>query len=660
MAVINLNNAPGAVPYVSMTDDQSNAVLINALNERTKQYENQLNAIAENEALLRQMKVRDADRAGSLVRAAKIASELDKEIQEKYAGDYASVGARKAVTSRLAQERGTFATLQQKYEEEQPYKQMYHQLKMAGQLAQKYNPSTGKVEEVNPFAQSIVDTEGNLISQTGIDYGDIRKKGDYIDYISRNIVDPLNKRMKDLGLRYTKGPFAFTKTSIQGKQVGMSPEEAAATVDDTVAKRFLEENPTFAFEYGTDLEKTKGFIKDIVRQKAIQQVDKQYGNLTDQWGMFQAKKKMAEEASKSPYDAGPFLPPSQERGEMNPFITERMQSGKTLQDMWKSTNMYGKGNDLKTTATNLNTTMKQLNQQKKQLLNQKYLDEGGQAALKTINYQIEKLKGSIDDFNKYRIETAERKANWFNQAAKSITGKPDASFKELSAEQKRQVRNAAPKTEQGWAKYFDEDLDGKTLTYRTQRPLDPDLQKYIGKTADLSGNYFRSSIGGTKSKNLDDVAKDSGISVEALREAIRTGAFPIQRIDATGEYAVRMPKDLKIGKTGKLDYSKVDDGVTLYFTFDGATKQISDMLRWAESTRFETGKKSMTFNTDSGPIIIEKTKQPNIFKINGHPITKEGLEKSMLGITANYLNLQYKTRLPNKKTYQPSEELLEE
>jgi len=57
MAVINLNNAPGAVPYVSMTDDQSNAVLINALNERTKQYENQLNAIAENEALLRQMKL---------------------------------------------------------------------------------------------------------------------------------------------------------------------------------------------------------------------------------------------------------------------------------------------------------------------------------------------------------------------------------------------------------------------------------------------------------------------------------------------------------------------------------------------------------------------------------------------------------------------------
>ena len=152
MAVINLNNAPGAVPYVSMTDDQSNAVLINALNERTKQYENQLNAIAENEALLRQMKFRDADRAGSLVRAAKIASELDKEIQEKYAGDYASVGARKAVASRLAQERGTFATLQQKYEEEQPYKQMYQQLKMTGQLAQKYNPSTRKGEEVNPFA----------------------------------------------------------------------------------------------------------------------------------------------------------------------------------------------------------------------------------------------------------------------------------------------------------------------------------------------------------------------------------------------------------------------------------------------------------------------------------------------------------------------------
>ena len=281
MAVINLNNAPGAVPYVSMTDDQSNAVLINALNERTKQYENQLNAIAENEALLRQMKVRDADRAGSLVRAAKIASELDKEIQEKYAGDYASVGARKAVASRLAQERGTFSTLQQKYEEEQPYKQMYQQLKMTGQLAQKFNPATGKVEEVNPFSQSIVDAEGNLVSQTGIDYGDIRKKGDYIDYVSKNIVDPLNKRMKDLGLKYTKGPFYGTKTSIQRTKVGMSPEEAASTIDDVTAKRFLEDNPNYAFEFGSDLEKTKDFIKGIVRDKVIEQIHPNYGNVTD-------------------------------------------------------------------------------------------------------------------------------------------------------------------------------------------------------------------------------------------------------------------------------------------------------------------------------------------------------------------------------------------
>ena len=51
MAVNNmLSNVPGAVPYVSMVNDQANAVLINALNEKTKQYEQQLSAIAENEA----------------------------------------------------------------------------------------------------------------------------------------------------------------------------------------------------------------------------------------------------------------------------------------------------------------------------------------------------------------------------------------------------------------------------------------------------------------------------------------------------------------------------------------------------------------------------------------------------------------------------------
>ena len=284
----NLSNVPGAVPYISMVSDQANALMINAFNERTKQYEAQLNAIAENEALLNQMKYRDPDRAGALVKAAKISSDLDKEIQDKYAGDYAATGARKAVASRIAQERGVFSTLQQKYEEEQPYKQMYNQLKATGQLAKKYNPATGKIEEVNPFGQSSIDTEGNL-TNSPIDYGDIRKKGDYVNYITENVVNPMNKQMKDLGLRYKQGPSAFTKTSIQGKQVGLSPEEAASKIDDNTTKRFLEENPTFAFEFGNDIEGAKNYIKDIVRQKVTQQTDYQYGIVTDQWGMMNAK-----------------------------------------------------------------------------------------------------------------------------------------------------------------------------------------------------------------------------------------------------------------------------------------------------------------------------------------------------------------------------------
>ena len=302
MAVVNLSNAPGAVPYVSTTSDQANALLVNALNERTKQYEQQINAIAENEALLSQMKFRDPDRPGMLVRAAKIASDLDKEIQDKYAGDYAATGARKAVARRLAQERGTFQTAQQKYEEEQPYRQLYTQLKATGQLAGKYDPTTGKMTEVNPFSQALVDTEGRLLPTT-IDYGDIRKKGDYVDYISKTIVDPLNKRMRDLDIKYKSGPFSGTATSIQGKQVGLDPETAAKQVTDDVAKRFLQENPTFAFEYGADVESAKNYIKDIVRQKAIQQTDYQYGHLTDPLAGIKYKESQTKEPSS-------IMPPS--------------------------------------------------------------------------------------------------------------------------------------------------------------------------------------------------------------------------------------------------------------------------------------------------------------------------------------------------------------
>jgi len=655
MAIIDLNNAPGAVPYVSMVDDQSNALLVNAINERTKKYEQQLQAIAENEALVNQMKFRDPDRTGAMVRAAKISSDLDKEINEKYGGDYGSIGARKAVANRIAQERGIFSTLQQKYEEEQPYKQLYSQLRASGQLAQKYDPTTGKVVDVNPFAQSVVDAEGNLIPQVSIDYGDIRKKGDYVDYISKNIVDPLNKRMKDLGLKYKSGPFAFTKTSIQGKQVGMNPEEAAATIDNNVAKRFLEENPTFAFEFGNDVEGAKNFIKDIVRQKAIQQTDYQYGNLTDQWGMYKQRKKDAEK--EQPFSPSPFLPASKERGEVNPFVTERQQSGQTLQQLFKrSINRDYK--DPQQVMKDFNTNISSLKKQQKELA----LKGARPEALAQLSDAINNLTQRKSTFLKYNNEVQERKTNWFNQAAQSITGNTEAKFKNLPKDMRDKILKQAPKSEQQWAKLFDDDLEGKTLTYRTQRTVEPELQKFIGSVTDLSGNYFRSSEGGTKSKNLDDIAEETGISVEALRQAIKTGQFPMTRIDATGEYAIRIPKDLKISKTGKLDYSDVNDknGITLYHTFDEGTRQISEMLRWAESTRFETGKKQKTFNTAQGAITIEKTKQPNIFKVNGQPMTKESLEQGLLKSSEIYLSNTYNTYLQRRKLNQPDEEFMQE
>jgi len=655
MAVNNmLSNVPGAVPYVSMVNDQANAVLINALNEKTKQYEQQLSAIAENEALLNQMKYRDPDRAGALLRAAKISSDLDNEIQEKYAGDYGSSGARKAVASRLAQERGVFSTLQQKYEEEQPYKQMYQQLKATGQLAKKYNPTTGKVEEVNPFTQSVVDSEGNLIPQTSIDYGDIRKRGDYIDYIGKNIVDPLNKRMRDLGLKYKQGPFAFTKTSIQGKQVGMSPEEAAATVDNNVAKRFLEENPTFAFEFGNDVETAKNYIKDIVKQKAIKQTDYQYGNLSDP--LAGKKYKASLEASKS--KAGlpsNFLPPSKEQGEVNPFITARQQGGETLHQLYKSSvgKDYKNPNEVLAGFSKTAAQIKQMSAKKN--------------LTQAEAYQLSNLKTTLDkqrkDFLRYNNEVAERKTNWFDQAAQSITGSPDARYKNLTSEQRRKVRAQAPKNEEQWAKYFDDDLEGKTLTYRNERPLEPELQKYIGAGINYSGNYFRSSKGGTASKNFKDVADEAGVDELALKQAIQTRAFPVHRIDATGEYAIRIPKDLKINPSGKLDYKKTStkkDAVTLYFTFDDATQQMSEMLRWAEQNRFETGKKSKTFQTPVGSITIEKTRQPGIFKANNQLVTKEGLERYMLNASDEYISDRYRVYLPSKKLNQPTEEYLEE
>ena len=123
------------------------------------------------------------------------------------------------------------------------------------------------------------------------------------------------------------------------------------------------------------------------------------------------------------------------------------------------------------------------------------------------------------------------------------------------------------------------------------------------------------------------------------------------RISATGEYAIRIPAGLKLSASGKIDYSDMDTkkSVTIYQSIDTPTREMSDILKWAEKNRFATGSPSSTFTIDDMPFQIKKERSSNMFSLNGSLMTKEQLERYMKILSNKHLNDEYYSKILKAK-----------
>lgn len=642
-------NVPGAVAYISPSSDMANVIMLKSIEDRSRQYEQQLNTIAENQALLSQMKFRDPDRANALLGIAQTASDLQKTVDETYAGDYASAGAKKLIANRIASERGKYAVLQQKYEEEQPYKQLYANLAATGELAGKYNPLTGKTEVVNPFSQAMINENGELIN-THIDYTDIKKKQDYVGFIDRNLMPAINERVRDKGVKYAQGPYGYTKLMVQGRVIGSTPEEASASITDADAETFLKENPTFAFEYGNDINTAKQYIQNVVYNKAKIKDDVNRNIISDPLASAKFRMSLTKPDPNAP---GIFGAQQRESGQDNPFIAKREKFSKIYNDALSSIPAQSRGdfNTVRKALVNkLETAKKNYSQYDPKNWGSRQMTTGDLAAKANYALEAKNTLALLERFDGMHKEASARKTNWFNDAARNITGDPNATYKTLPDNLKREIRTNAPKSDAQWASMFDADREGRYITYRNLRPLHPDAQKVVGQQmGNFDGATFR--VAGQKigSSNVYDLAKKMDVSPQAIMAGIKSGELTVKYVEATGEYSVAIPKGLKISDSGKLSYKSADDKDAdhVYFSIDNATNKFQQILSWAESKRWDAGKSSNNFDLPAGVLKINKNLGSDNFTIE-YGGQKQNVSKDML---ENIIMIEQEKYLQNK--YQP-------
>src|SRR5512136_1826515 len=122
------------VQYDPRQDDQNFALIANALNKKTGQYEAARQGIEEalgqygSEASLY---ARDPDKPYLQQKLQEITTNLPKLVQEKYAGDYGA--ARFDIARQLAKDKQVFDLAKSAYAEEQKYEPLYRQLQASGQ-----------------------------------------------------------------------------------------------------------------------------------------------------------------------------------------------------------------------------------------------------------------------------------------------------------------------------------------------------------------------------------------------------------------------------------------------------------------------------------------------------------------------------------------------
>lgn len=270
----------GGIEYIERTDPAMTDRLGQAISGRQERHDVYSQALSEAIAKYGDIPAPAADREAVGKYISEWEEGLRKGVEEDYGGDYGLAG--KEVVAEIARQRRILGQVGQEAQEEQRYKQMYDQLRMSNQLAQKYDPETGQPVEVDPFASPVFELQDGQLVRTGQrNYGDIRQRTDYLGWAQNNLVNKLNQDEKTelftridqaTGNKYNVDPSLYF---VDERTRGYAQEELKNMIDegklltDETINRFLEDT-SFGFEYGTAKDTAKEYLAGILMDQVSQ------------------------------------------------------------------------------------------------------------------------------------------------------------------------------------------------------------------------------------------------------------------------------------------------------------------------------------------------------------------------------------------------------
>lgn len=468
--------------------------------------------------------LREPDRAGVLGRISSNIDEIQKQVASKYEGDYGRASTE--IIKSLSKSKGVLGQASQLYKEEQKYRPLYEQLRASGKLVMPGD---------NPFTKAAFDDKGQFVG--GPDYSNIYERNDYNKWVMENISNRINNRVYDnIGKLVeqfkAENPNVKDPFLIMSKVRGASQDEVLKNVGNIVsdqdAKMFIEQNPTYAMEFGNDVNKAKEFMLQTAANQIYHQVDKQMINNPNYVPTPSPN-------DKSNPELNTFGAMFTQSPEDNPYFIGTKSLLKELDKKMPGEWFTGDWNNLNDIDKEIQTQLSLVNEGG-------FRKAGAQHTLDVLIEERNRIAPLFTSLEEYKVS----KTKELEQSGQSV-----------------------PTTTKEWAKLFDSDKEYHKKTADPSYTLNPLAQNGIRKqwkdnSTLVMSRAFRVPNSNQGLVSYKEIADDLDLTEIALLEQIQNS--PINYNETTGEFFSAVTN-----KKGKQQ--------TLYYTIDDVTSNYSIFLK---------------------------------------------------------------------------------
>lgn len=561
------------IDYSPVDYSAGDALALQYLGERNKAYNEAEAMPTAFSSAIGDMMFSNNDRATIDKHMQRINDDINKEVNEKYNGDYAL--AKSAIAKKLMSSKNIFNIAQQNYELEAKARDRVNELIAMGKGPTEFvDDGKGNIvrRNITPdelFAgKSVFDSQGNI---KGLPNYEIYSAGEHSKWVEDAYSKALNAATSPETI--SKDPKAVGYLRV-AKARGMSDEDVQNYMfgkdgnlnptGQSIVDTFLKDSPQAAREFAKikDHNLIGKYVANIIKGQTSMVSDSQF--LSDKAWDFEES--MRKSAAKNKPDPGldTFTTSMTAATEDNPFVTREERSTNIFDKPFIGTGDYSNMEDIFNEYNRLSKETK------------------GRRAGEPVSYK---------DAQFLKVREAKEKAEKFKPILDD--------YKKEKSPKLKSAGIAIPKTDREWAKMYDSDKEYAYVSTDEDFMISPMAQKGIKmvmknnasipmqKAFRLSGNYGLGPV------PLKEISDETGINEEAL-------LYQIQNNDVnfntnTGEFYTSVSEGEITGNGFKPSGGRKK----VYFTLDDVTSRYSSSLKTLKKLTSDNSKTKTPLVDDS-------------------------------------------------------------